>query len=218
MALSIPNMAPEAGLIIGGILVVVGLLLAFWGHGIWAAVMSMIGALLGSAVGYLVGAAVSGSDLVGLVLAIVGAIIGSILFSKLVKVALAFLVGVLAGALVYALLNGKATFNAGTLDLPLIAALLVVIVVFGVSYYFIDDLIGIITAAIGGLLLAAGLYVLSLPTILAAVAGVGLFVLGAVVQTQAINRKRRLREEQRAMEHAQAQGAYAYPPPPPPPP
>ncbi len=212
MAVSIPGITNETALIIGGILVITGLLLAFWGHGIWAAVMSMIGALLGSAVGYILGAAVGGA-LVGLVLALVGAVIGSILFSKLVKVALAFLVGVLAGALVYALLNGRATFSAGTLDAPLIVALLVVVVVFGLSYYFIDDLIGIITSAIGGLLAAAGLYILNVGTLLAAAAGVGLFILGAVVQTRAINRKRRLREEQKAM----AQGAYAYPPPPPPP-
>ncbi len=217
MALGIPNFAPQAVLIIGGILVITGLLLAFWGHGIWSAVMSMIGALLGSAVGYLVGFAVGG-DLVGLILAVVGAIIGSILFSKLVKVALAFLVGVLAGALVYALLNGKATFNAGALDAPLIVALLVVIVVFGISYYFIDDLIGIITAAIGGLLGAAGLYILNVSTLVAALAGIGLFVLGAVVQTRAINRKRRIKEEQKAMAEAQARGAAYYPPPPPPPP
>ncbi len=217
MAAAIPGVTSEAGLIIGGILVIVGLLLAFWGHGIGAAVMSMIGALLGSAVGYLFGAAVGGA-LVGLILAIVGAVIGSILFSKLVKVALAFLVGVLAGALVYALLNGRATFNAGTLDAPLIVALLVVVVVFGISYYFIDDLIGIITSAIGGLLAAAGLYVLNVATLLAAAAGIGLFVIGAVMQTRAINRKRRLQEERKAMERAQAQGAYAYPPPPPPPP
>lgn len=213
LATPLPSIAPEAGLIIGGILVITGLLLAFWGHGIWAAVMSMIGALLGSAVGYIVGAAVGGT-LVGLILAIVGAIIGSILFSKLVKVALAFLVGVLAGALVYALLNGRATFNAGTLDAPLIVALLVVIVVFGIAYYFIDDLIGIITAAIGGLLAAAGLYVLNVATLLAALVGIGLFVVGAIVQTQAINRKRRLKEQERAM----AAQAAAYPPPPPPPP
>lgn len=214
MALSIPGLAPEAGLLIGGILVITGLLLAFWGHGIWSAVMSMIGALLGSAVGYLVGAAVSGSDIVGLILAIVGAVIGSILFSKLVKVALAFLVGVLAGALVYTLMKGQATFNAGSLDPALIVALLVIVVVFGISYYFIDDLIGIITAAIGGLLLAAGLYVLSVATLLAAVAGIGLFVVGAVVQTRTINRKRQILEQQKAM----AQAAYANPPPPPPPP
>lgn len=201
--------------IIGGVLLITGLLLAFWGHGIWAMVMSLIGALLGSAVGYLFGFAVGG-DIVGLVLAIVGAIIGSILFSKLVKVALAFLVGLLAGALVYSLLQGRAYFDRTnyTLDLPLIAALIVVVIVFGIAYYFIDDLIGIITAAIGGLLLAAGLYLLNVNTVYAAAAGIGGFILGAVVQTRAINRKRRLKEQQKAM----AQGAYAYPPPPPPPP
>lgn len=217
LAAALPSIPPEAGLIIGGILLITGLLLAFWGHGIWAAVMSMIGALLGSAVGYLVGATVGGA-LVGLILAIVGAVIGSILFSKLVKVALAFLVGVLAGALVYALLNGKAVFTKNTLDPALIVALLVVVVVFGIAYYFIDDLIGIITAAIGGLLAAAGLYLLNVGTLVAALAGIGLFVVGAVVQTRAINRKRRIKEQQKAMERAQAQGAYAYPPPPPPPP
>jgi hypothetical protein len=214
MAGPIPNVAPEITTLIGGVLIVTGLLLAFWGHGIWAMVMSMIGALLGSAVGYLFGVPLGG-NLVGVVLAVVGAIIGSILFSKLVKVALAFLVGVLAGALVYALMKGQAYFSAGTLDPALIVALLVVVVVFGISYYFIDDLIGIITAAIGGLLLAAGLYILNVGTLVAAVAGIGIFVLGAVLQTRAINRKRRIREEQKAM--AQGQVA-AYPPPPPPPP
>jgi hypothetical protein len=214
MAGPIPNVAPEITTLIGGVLIVTGLLLAFWGHGIWAMVMSMIGALLGSAVGYLFGVPLGG-NLVGVVLAVVGAIIGSILFSKLVKVALAFLVGVLAGALVYALMKGQAYFSAGTLDPALIVALLVVVVVFGISYYFIDDLIGIITAAIGGLLLAAGLYILNVGTLVAAVAGIGIFVLGAVLQTRAINRKRQIREEQKAM--AQGQVA-AYPPPPPPPP
>jgi len=214
----IPNIGTDVALLIGGVLVVTGLLLAFWGHGVWAAVMSMIGALLGSAVGYLFGVPLGG-DIAGLVLAVVGAIIGSILFSKLVKVALAFLVGLLAGALVYSLLHGKAYIDTKNyaLDPPLIAALLVVVIVFGISYYFIDDLIGIITAAIGGLLTAAGLYILNLGTLLAAVAGLGAFVLGAVVQTQAINRKRRIREEQKAMAEAQAHAA-AYPPPPPPPP
>ncbi len=214
MAVAIPNIAPEVTTLIGGVLIVTGLLLAFWGHGIWAMVMSMIGALLGSAVGYLFGVPLGG-NLVGIVLAVVGAVIGSILFSKLVKVALAFLVGVLAGALVYALMRGRAYFSATTLDPALIVALLVVVVVFGISYYFIDDLIGIITAAIGGLLLAAGLYILNVGTLTAAGAGIGIFVLGAFVQMRAINRKRRIAAEQRAM--AQGQVA-AYPPPPPPPP
>ena len=211
MALSIPYLTGVAGEIIGVILVITGLLMAFWGHGIWNMVMSMIGALLGSAVGYIFGAAFGG-PLAGLVLALVGAIIGSILFSKLVKVALAFLVGLLAGVLVYALLGGSAVFTAGKIDAPLIGALLVLVVVFGVSFYFIDDLIGVITAAIGGLLLAAGIYLLGEPTALAAGAGIAAFVLGAILQTTVINRKRRAK----AAAHQAAVAPAAYPPPPPP--
>jgi hypothetical protein len=183
----LPTLGPSAGLVIGGILIVAGLLLGFWGHGVWATVMSMIGALLGSAVGFLVGTAL-GNELAGLVLAAVGAIIGSILFSKLVKVALAFLVGLLAGALTYSLLHGSGTFTPGAMDTALIVSIVVVVIVFGVAFYYIDDLIGIITAAIGGLLVAAGLYILNISTLVAAAAGIGVFLLGAFVQTTAINR------------------------------
>ncbi|OGS62234.1 MAG: hypothetical protein A3K59_10675 [Euryarchaeota archaeon RBG_19FT_COMBO_69_17] len=202
-----------AGPIIGVVLLLVGLALAFWGHGIWASVMSMIGALLGSSVGYLFGAAAGGGYVTGLVLAAIGAIIGSILFTKLIKVALAFLVGVLAGAAVYALLGGTAVFTSGQIDMPLVAALLVLLVVFALAYYYIDDLIGVITAAIGGLLLALGIYLLGVTTnVVAALAGLGAFVLGAYVQTKAIRRKRAMR----AM--AQPPAAAPTPPPPPPPP
>ena len=178
-------------MIIGIVLVIVGLALAFWGHGIWSSVMSLIGALLGSAVGYLFGAAFGVGA--ALILALVGAIIGSILFTKLVKVALAFLVGLLAGAGVYGLLGGQARFTSGQIDTPLIAALLVLIVVFGIAYYFIDDIIGIVTAAIGGLLLALGLYLLGVATTTAALAGLGVFVLGAAMQTSTIRRRKRAR-------------------------
>ncbi len=208
----IPYISGEAATIIGIVLAVVGLAMAFWGHGIWASVMSMIGALLGSAVGFLFGSIFG--YIGGLVLAVVGAIIGSILFSKLVKVALAFLVGLLAGVLVYSVLRGPATFTQGQMDVPLVAAILVMVVVFALAFYYIDDIIGIITAAIGGLLIAAGLYLLGTATLLAAVAGLGAFVLGAIVQTRTINRKRRMREAQKAYAH----GAYPAPPPPPPPP
>src|SRR5213592_1772709 len=197
------NFGPEVTYILAAVLIITGLALAFWGHGLWSTVMSMIGALLGSAVGFLFGAALGGL-VPGLILALVGAVIGSILFTKLVKVALAFLVGLLAAALVYGLLGGQARFTQGQLDPALIGALLVLIVVFGISYYFIDDIIGIITAAIGGLLLAGGLYLLRGPGsgLTSALAGLGVFVLGAIVQTSAIRRRKQAR-------------AAASPPPPP---
>src|SRR3989454_83030 len=92
--------SPEIRYLLAAILILTGLALAFWGHGLWATVMSMIGALLGAVVGYLFGAALGG-DLTGLILAIVGAVIGSILFTKLVKVAT--LTAALAGLGVFAL-------------------------------------------------------------------------------------------------------------------
>src|SRR3977135_4104900 len=186
------NFGPEVTYILAAMLIITGLALAFYGHGLWTTVMSMIGALLGSAVGFLFGAALGGM-VAGLVLALVGAVIGSILFTKLVKVALAFLVGLLAAAVVYGLLGGSARFTQGQLDSALIGALLVLIVVFGISYYFVDDIIGIITAAIGGFLLALGLYLLSAGTLTAGLAGLGVFLLGALVQTATINKKQRAR-------------------------
>jgi large-conductance mechanosensitive channel len=201
------NFGPEVTYILAAVLILTGLALAFWGHGLWSTVMSMIGALLGSAVGFLFGAAFGGL-IGGLILALVGAIIGSILFTKLVKVALAFLVGLLAAAVVYGLLGGQARFQEGHIDAALIGALLVLIVVFAISYYFIDDIIGIITAAIGGLLLALGLYLLSAGTATAGLAGLGVFILGALVQTSAIKKKKL----------ARTRAAPTPPPPPPPPP
>src|SRR5438270_4100269 len=200
------NFGPEVTYILAAILIITGLALAFYGHGLWTTVMSMIGALLGSAVGFLFGAALGGI-VAGIILALVGAVVGSILFTKLVKVALAFLVGLLAAAVVYGLLGGSARFTEGRLDSALIGAILVLIVVFGISYYFIDDIIGIITAAIGGLLLALGLYLLTNTIVTPGLAGLGVFLLGALVQTATIKRKQRARTR-----------AAATPPPPPPPP
>src|SRR3989442_375286 len=206
MALPSIISSQEIRYLLAGILIVTGLALGFWGHGLWATVMSMIGALLGAVVGYLFGAALGG-DLAGLILALVGAVIGSILFTKLVKVALAFLVGLLAGAAVYGVLGGRAQFTAGPVGAPPIAAILLLILVFCISYYYIDHIIWVITPAIGGLLLALGLYLLQVvSTITAALAGLGVFALGAFMQTAALRRKRRARA---------AAAAAASPPPPP---
>src|SRR2546422_980806 len=62
MAAAIPglNFGPEVTYILAAILIITGLALAFYGHGLWTTVMSMIGALLGSAVGFLFGAALGG--------------------------------------------------------------------------------------------------------------------------------------------------------------
>src|SRR2546426_1643431 len=143
--------SPEIRYLLAAILILTGLALAFLGHGLWATVMSMIGALLGAVVGYLFGAALGG-DLAGLILALVGAVIGSILFTKLVKVALAFLVGLLAGAAVYGVLGGRAQFTAGELAATPIRAIPLLFVVFRISSYYIAHLHVIISAGVRGTL------------------------------------------------------------------
>src|SRR3989442_12329036 len=105
MALPSIISSQEIRYLLAGILILTGLALGFWGHGLWATVMSMIGALLGAVDGYLFGAALGG-DLAGLILALVDAVTGSILFTNLGKVALAFLVDLLSGAPVSELLRG----------------------------------------------------------------------------------------------------------------
>jgi len=197
-----------AGTIIGAILVILGLALAFFGRSIWSTVMAIIGAFLGGAVGFIAGFAIAGSPL-DLVLAAVGAVLGGFLFGKLVKVALAFVVALLAAALVYILLGGPASFQGGALNTALIASLLTLIGVFAVSYYFIEELLGVITAIIGGLLLAGGLYLLLGPGsgTTALLAGLGVLALGGALQTLAMRKKKRA---------AAAASADPFPPPPPP--
>jgi len=67
-----------------------------------------------------------------------------------------------------------------------------------------------VLVASGLVSLAAGLFLLGIATLLAGGAGLGAFVLGAVVQTSKIRRKREAR--------ARAAAAAAVPPPPPTPP
>lgn len=202
----------EVALLLGVILIAVGLALAFYGRRLWRTLMSLIGALIGSSIGFLAGYAIGG-PLIGIVLAIVGAILGSLLFGFLVKVALAFLVGLLAAALVFLVIPGPLPAGTGTGDPRFIAAVIVLIVVFAIAYYFIDELIGVVTAIVGGLLLAGGVY-LVLGTgfgLVAGIAGLAAFVFGAILQTIAIRRQKRIAAAQRAAQ-------YAPPPPPPSPP
>src|SRR3972149_3189873 len=128
--MAILEIDPSLAVFIGAALALVGLALAFWGRSIVARVMAMIGAAIGSILGFLLGVAIAGY-VGGLILALVGGFIGSLLFGKLVKIGLALVMGLLAAGLVFA-----------------------------VAYYFIEEVLGIVTAIIGGILLALGAYIL----------------------------------------------------------
>ncbi|OGS50369.1 MAG: hypothetical protein A3K65_08360 [Euryarchaeota archaeon RBG_16_68_12] len=207
---------PTLSLVIGAVLIVLGLVMAFFGRGVWAFLMGIIGAAIGSILGFIIGFAV-GNYLLGLILAIVGGIVGGYLFGKLVKIALALVMGVLAAALVFGLMGSPTGTGLG--DTRTIIAIVAFFVVFALSYYFVEELIAIITSIIGGLLVALGVYILlgTGTSLIAGAAGLGVFVIGAVVQTIKLRRQKRI-----AKAMAAPQAAYAYPPPqqqaPPPPP
>src|SRR6267143_7301441 len=87
--MAILNLDPNLVLAIAGILVVLGLVLAFFGRGILKKIIGMIGMILGGVIGYLGGSAISGgTGYLALGLGLVGAFIGLILFWKLLKIGL----------------------------------------------------------------------------------------------------------------------------------
>ncbi len=201
---------PTIAYVIGGVLAVLGLALAFWGRGIWKVVMAIIGMALGSILGFLVGFAIGGY-LLGLGLGLVGAFLGSILFGKLVKIALALVMGLLAAGAVFLAVGAPSGTGLG--DTRVIAAIAAFLVVFALAYYFIEEVIGFITALIGGLLLALGVYIV-LGTgngLLAGAAGLVVFLMGAISQEVKVRRQKRIAA-------AMTQPPVAYAPPPPPPP
>src|SRR5437867_4820963 len=211
---------PTLALVIAGILVLIGLLLAFWGRGILRFLMAIIGMLIGGIIGYVVGATAitGGGALLAIGLGLVGAFLGLILFWKLVKIGFALVLGLLAAVLVL-IAFGVPQQGAGVGDTRVIAAILVFLVVFALSYYFIEELICIITALIGGILVGVGAFLLLGPGtaggvatwIVAAAAGGVIFLLGAFVQT------RRVRRQKRIAAAVSTPPAVAPPPPPPPP-
>jgi hypothetical protein len=214
--------------IIGVLLILVGLGLAFAGRKLWTPFMSLVGAIIGGSIGYLVGEAYGGG-FVALLTGLVGSILGSILFNYLVKVAMALIAAGIPAILTYYALGGNAQADQTAQDAPVIVAILVLLIVFALAYYFVEELIGVVTSVVGAFLLGAGVFILtgSVSAAIGAAALVGL--VGAVVQTLAIRaakkggawRLRRRRAQAVTQATAARPAVYAPPspsPPPPPPP
>jgi len=215
------DLDPSVVWAIAGALVVVGLAFAFFGRRILKSLMAIIGAVLGGIIGYLAGAALvsGGGSLLAIGLGLVGAFIGFILFWKLIKIGFALALGVLAAALVFIAFGAPSGTGAG--DSRVIGAIVAFIVVFAIAYYFIEELIGIITALIGGILVGAGAYLFLGPGapggvqswIVAVGAGAAMFFAGAFVQTLKVRREKRAKAAMAA-----PRVVASLPPPPPPPP
>jgi hypothetical protein len=195
------GLEPTVALAIGAGLTVLGVALAFWGRGIWRRIMTLIGMILGGLLGFVGGFAIGGITIggysispyiLGLILSLIGGLIGSILFAKLMNIALAMVIGGLAGGIVFFSFGAPSGTALG--DARLIGAIVTFIAVFAISYYFIEELLGVITAAIGGLLVGAGAYIILWPggLLVAALGGLGAFILGVVVQTRKVRRQKRI--------------------------
>ena len=183
-------MASGITLVLGLILLGVGLLLAFFGRAMWESLMSIIGGFIGWFLAYFFASYILGWEWwMAMIVGFIGGMLGSWIFGALVEVALALIVALLAGGLVF-LLGG-----AGWA----IPAIIVFVIVFALSYYYMDDLIAIVTALIGGILSSIAIYILMMddpagmmageglagmpdPT-LAVLGGIAIFILGALVQT-----------------------------------
>jgi hypothetical protein len=186
---SLPFVAPNpiGNLTVALIFIAGGLLLGFMGRTLVRLLMTLVGALVGGALGYLVGTVVAAAParvtfggyvdlIIVLVLTISGALIGGVVFGLLVRAAVAFLGAIMAAAL--------AGFLTGSVHIVLFAF----IGGFALALYFVDELMGIIMALVGALLVATGVFLLTeqaLPTVLA---GIVVAVAGGVVQTLRLGR------------------------------
>jgi len=198
--------------VLGGILALIGLLLAFVGRKMWTPFMSLVGAIIGGAIGYIVGAVFFGNSILAAgLLGLIGSVLGSILFNYLVKIALALIAAAVPAGLAYYGLGGPGAAQ----DTAVIAAILVLLVFFAIAYYFVEELIGVVTALVGGALLGIGVFLVTNNGTWTIGGGAIVFIVGAIVQTLAIRhakkggvwRMRRAKTAQTAM--------YAPPPPPP---
>ena len=218
-------LAPSAFVIIGVLLIAVGLALAFFGRKAWTPFMSLIGAVLGGSVGYFVGVYYApGGFLVPMALALIGSVLGSVLFNYLVKIALALIAAGVPAALVYLSLAPNPVADQSAQDTRVIVAILVLLVGFAITYYFVEEVIGVVTALVGVFLVGAGVFLANGGGSLAIASGGLVFVAGAVLQTFAIRaakrgavwRFRRARAVAAPAPRPPTQTSR-YPPPPPPP-
>jgi hypothetical protein len=173
---------PDIDLIIGIVLLLIGLVMAFFGKLIWAMMMSLIGALIGGLLGYIIGMLLGGW-LFALILSLILAILLSMVFGYLVELGLALVLGLMGFALVYLSFPGTGGIIGGAIVLGII---------FAVAYYFIEEVVAGATALIGGILTGVGVFFLTYDLGLSIGVGLMIFVTGALVQIFAL-RKHRMR-------------------------
>jgi hypothetical protein len=179
--------APEILLIIAALLIIIGIALAFRGRKLWAGLMSIIGAVIGGTLGYLFGMLIN-DWITALILSMVGAFIGSLLFGYIVKIALAFVTSLLVAGLAYIAIG-----QSMSQDMRIVVAAVLLLVIYAVAYWFIQEIIAFVTALLGGLLVGVGIILLGLGTTAAVSVGGLVFLAGFVIQSVDYGREKRRR-------------------------
>lgn len=153
-----------------------GAILTFAGKLLWKPFMLIVGGFVGSIAGFALGF-LFGGIIGGLIGAMIGGLVGGTIFALIVKFALAALAGVISFVLIEAL--------TGTY----LIALIVGVVVFIASVIFIEGVVGILTAIVGGLIVGVCLMGLGVDIGLAAIAALILMITGSIVQTLLVKDK-----------------------------
>ncbi|UCD91649.1 MAG: hypothetical protein JSV43_05205 [Methanobacteriota archaeon] len=168
-------------IILGIVLSLLGLVLGFWGWKIWPSMMALLGALIGGALGYIIGYNFFNEWYIVMILAIIFSVIVSMIFGYLVEIGLAFILGLMAFVPLYLMIGGTTGIVVGAIALAII---------FAIAYYYIEEVISIATALIGGVMIAGGLWLLGASPGIYIGVGVLVFVLGAIFQLLTLRKHR----------------------------
>lgn len=171
------------------LLLLLGLVLAFAGRWVFESLMSFLGALIGAVIGFQLGYYTFGWGCFGgLILCVIGALVGGLIFHYIVEFAIALFCGLLAGVVVFAVL--------GSGQYTIFITLIVIIVVGVLSWYFIREIIGVVTALMGGMI--SGYALLQLDILLNwnmhsvwILLTILIVVVGAIVQVKAAGGERK---------------------------
>ncbi len=158
------------------IYVAVGVSLGFFGRAIWGRLMTLLGVLLGASVGYGIGAPIL-PGFTALAIALLGAVVGGMVFTWLVEVAIAGMAGVLGLYVTY-----RSLLDVLGIDQAIIAGVLVMLIIFSFTFYYMHRVMSFVTALVGGVLTGVGLFILTSDLQISFLAAAGVAVFGTVVQ------------------------------------
>ncbi|MFQ5838802.1 MAG: hypothetical protein ACE5HJ_08500 [Thermoplasmata archaeon] len=160
----------------------VGIALGFLGRAIWGRLMTLVGVIIGATIGYNIGALII-PGVAALALALVGAILGSMIFTWLVEVALAGMAGALALYVSY-----RSLLDFASPDDAVVVGILVMLVVFSITFYYMERLMSYVTALVGAVLAGVGIFLLTGDIQLSFLSAVGIAVVGSLVQELVVKR------------------------------